>query len=103
MFLCEAFSRYYEITAERGVTLEVTPVLHTLPAPMDTKLSTALENICRQQGKTYRTMVSGAGHDAQLFAPRCPTAMIFVPSRSGISHSPEEYTSPSSLLLVLRC
>lgn len=96
-FCAKLFSRYHEITAERGVTLEVTPVLHTLPAPMDTKLSTALENICRQQGKTYRTMVSGAGHDAQLFAPRCPTAMIFVPSRAGISHSPEEYTSPKQL------
>ncbi|OMD39242.1 Zn-dependent hydrolase [Paenibacillus odorifer] len=96
-FCAKLFSRYYEITAERGVTLEVTPVLHTLPAPMDTKFSTALENICRQQGKTYRTMVSGAGHDAQLFAPRCPTAMIFVPSRAGISHSPEEYTSPKQL------
>lgn len=96
-FCVKLFSRYHEITAERGVTLEVTPVLHTLPAPMDTKLSTALENICRQQGKTYRTMVSGAGHDAQLFAPRCPTAMIFVPSRAGISHSPEEYTSPKQL------
>jgi len=86
-----------EIAVKRGVTLEVTPVLHTVPAPMDTKLSTMLENICRQQGKTYRMMVSGAGHDAQLFAPRCPTAMIFVPSRAGISHSPEEYTSPEQL------
>ncbi|MEK3661973.1 allantoate deiminase [Paenibacillus sp. FSL F4-0236] len=86
-----------EIAVKRGVTLEVTSVLHTVPAPMDTKLFAMLENICRQQGKTYRTMVSGAGHDAQLFAPRCPTAMIFVPSRAGISHSPEEYTSPEQL------
>ncbi|MGE7612040.1 M20 family metallo-hydrolase [Paenibacillus sp. NPDC101420] len=86
-----------EIAVKRGVTLEVTSVLHTVPAPMDTKLSAMLENICRQQGKTYRMMVSGAGHDAQLFAPRCPTAMIFVPSRAGISHSPEEYTSPEQL------
>ncbi|WP_339245897.1 allantoate deiminase [Paenibacillus sp. FSL F4-0243] len=86
-----------EIAVKRGVTLEVTSVLHTVPAPMDTKLSTMLENICRQQGKTYRMMVSGAGHDAQLFAPRCPTAMIFVPSRAGISHSPEEYTTPEQL------
>lgn len=95
---CEwLFSQYHEIVAKRGVTLEVAPVLHTLPTPMDTKLSTALENICLEQGKTYRRMVSGAGHDAQLFAPRCPTAMIFVPSRAGISHSPEEYTSPEQL------
>ncbi|OMD13892.1 Zn-dependent hydrolase [Paenibacillus odorifer] len=86
-----------EIAVKRGVTLEVTSVLHTVPAPMDMKLSAMLENICRQQGKTYRTMVSGAGHDAQLLAPRCPTAMIFVPSRAGISHSPEEYTSHEQL------
>ncbi|MEC0130110.1 MULTISPECIES: Zn-dependent hydrolase [Paenibacillus] len=86
-----------EIAVKRGVTLEATSVLHTVPAPMDMKLSAMLENICRQQGKTYRTMVSGAGHDAQLLAPRCPTAMIFVPSRAGISHSPEEYTSPEQL------
>lgn len=90
-----------EIAVKRGVTLEVTSVLHTVPAPMDTKLSAMLENICRQRGKTYRMMVSGAGHDAQLFAPRCPTAMIFVPSRAGISHSPEEYTFPEQLVAGL--
>ena len=38
-------------------------------------------------------MPSGAGHDAQDMALIAPTAMIFVPSRDGISHSPEEFTS----------
>lgn len=42
-------------------------------------------------------MASGAGHDAQLFAPLCPAAMLFVPSRGGISHAPEEYTPPEAL------
>ncbi|OME65600.1 allantoate amidohydrolase [Paenibacillus odorifer] len=99
---CEKlFAECNEIAVKRGVTLEVTSVLHTVPAPMDTKLSAMLENICRQQAKTYRMMVSGAGHDAQLFAPRCPTAMIFVPSRAGISHSPEEYTFPEQLVAGL--
>jgi len=37
-------------------------------------------------------MSSGAGHDAQAFAPNCPTAMIFVPSIGGISHSVHEST-----------
>lgn len=41
-----------------------------------------------------RDMVSGAGHDSVYASRRCPTAMIFVPSRDGISHHPEEYTSP---------
>ena len=42
-------------------------------------------------------MHSGAGHDSQIMAKFVPTAMLFVPSRKGISHNPEEYTSPEHL------
>ncbi|KAB5523071.1 hypothetical protein GE09DRAFT_1258058 [Coniochaeta sp. 2T2.1] len=41
-----------------------------------------------------RDMVSGAGHDSVYTSRRCPTSMIFVPCRNGVSHNPEEYTSP---------
>lgn len=40
---------------------------------------------------------SGAFHDAMFLADHCPTGMIFVPSRGGISHHPDEYTEPSQL------
>lgn len=46
-----------------------------------------------------RDMVSGAGHDSVYASRRCPTAMIFVPSRDGVSHHPEEYTSPEDCAL----
>jgi len=42
-------------------------------------------------------MPSGAGHDAQDMVSIAPTGMIFVPSRSGISHSPKEFTSAEDL------
>lgn len=42
-------------------------------------------------------MTSGAGHDAQMMARICPTAMIFVPSIDGISHNPKEYTKDTDL------
>lgn len=42
-------------------------------------------------------IVSGAGHDSGLTAPRCPTAMIFIPSRDGVSHNPEEYSTPEQV------
>jgi N-carbamoyl-L-amino-acid hydrolase len=47
----------------------------------------------------YRSMrlVSGAGHDAQILARKFPAAMIFVPSRGGISHNVTEFTSTSDL------
>ncbi|KAI9167871.1 N-carbamoyl-L-amino-acid hydrolase [Paramyrothecium foliicola] len=37
--------------------------------------------------------ISLAGHDSALTAIRVPTSMIFVPSKDGISHAPEEFTS----------
>ena len=43
------------------------------------------------------TMASGAGHDAQAISRLCPMGMIFVPSRNGISHSPEEYSRPEEI------
>ena len=44
-------------------------------------------------------MPSGAGHDAQMFARVCPSAMIFVPSVEGISHNPSEFTSQEDVTL----
>lgn len=41
-----------------------------------------------------KEIMSGAGHDSCSTSFRCPTSMIFIPSRNGISHSPEEYSTP---------
>jgi hydantoinase/carbamoylase family amidase len=46
------------------------------------------------EGLAFKKMHSGAGHDAQTLAPFLPSGMIFVPSREGKSHSPEEWTDP---------
>ncbi|HTH59710.1 MAG TPA: M20 family metallo-hydrolase [Paraburkholderia sp.] len=47
-------------------------------------------------------IVSGAFHDAMYLAEYCPTAMLFVPSRAGISHNPAEYTEPAQLVAGAR-
>lgn len=44
-------------------------------------------------------MKSRAGHDSAWTSRVCPTSMIFVPSKGGISHNPEEYTSPEHCAL----
>lgn len=96
-FCAETAAAFSAIADRRGACVSIEPRLRAIPAPMDTALCAKLEAICEGQGRTFRRLVSGAGHDAQLFAPRCRTAMIFVPSRSGISHSPDEYTAPEDL------
>jgi len=45
-------------------------------------------------GEKVRKMISGAGHDSVFTNKRCPTSMIFVPCRDGVSHHPAEFSSP---------
>jgi N-carbamoyl-L-amino-acid hydrolase len=44
-------------------------------------------------------LTSGAFHDAMYLADHCPTGMIFVPSKGGISHNAAEETAPDELFL----
>lgn len=67
------------------------------PVPMDAEIKRHMDEITEELGVTSKRMISGAGHDAQMFEQICRTGMLFVPSRSGISHSPLEYTAPSDL------
>jgi len=56
-----------------------------------------IARVAARLGHSCRPMTSGAGHDAQMMARLCPTAMVFVPSVKGISHNPAEHTAPEHL------
>ncbi|MFD1485430.1 Zn-dependent hydrolase [Lacticaseibacillus baoqingensis] len=64
---------------------------------MDERLQHQFAEICEAKGYRYQVMPSGAGHDTQIMNRKTKTAMLFVPSRDGISHSPAEYTAPEDL------
>ncbi|MFN9608906.1 MAG: M20/M25/M40 family metallo-hydrolase, partial [Pseudanabaena sp.] len=51
-------------------------------------------NVCQELELSYDYLPSRAGHDAQEIGRITDMGMIFVPSRAGISHSQDEYTSP---------
>jgi len=72
------------------------------PARSDPRLLDALTSTCEELGVAYQLMPSGAGHDAQCMAHIAPQAMLFVPSRGGVSHSPDEYTDPESCVTGAR-
>ena len=67
------------------------------PAPTDERIRAIISGQAESRGLSYRHMPSGAGHDAQDLATITPTGMIFVPSVSGISHSPREFTKPEDM------
>lgn len=70
------------------------PVAGKSATASDPRLTEALAAACAELGLSYRRMPSGAGHDAMCVAAIAPQAMLFVPSQGGVSHSPDEYTTP---------
>lgn len=90
--------KYLEkISKERGVKISKERLVRFEPVTFDENIVKIIENSAKNRGITTRRMTSGAGHDAQMMARICPTAMIFVPSLNGISHNPKEFTEESDL------
>jgi N-carbamoyl-L-amino-acid hydrolase len=86
-----------KIAKEEGVSISSRVLARFEPVIFDSRVVELIERIAKQQGNTVARLPSGAGHDAQMLARVCPSAMIFVPSANGISHNPAEYTSPEEL------
>lgn len=85
---CEAVATEREL----GVRIEV--VKQTPPHALDPSLSALLRDAAGACGASWLDVPSGAGHDSQTMGTRIPTAMLFVPSIDGRSHSPAECSTP---------
>lgn len=91
-FTAELEADMRAIAEAMGIEISIDNWMDEAPVPMDAALVQTLEAVCEENGLNFQLMHSGAGHDSQIFAPRVPTAMIFVPSIDGISHNPAEHT-----------
>lgn len=96
-FTAEIEGDMKEIAAQMGIEIVIDNWMNELPVAMDKKIVDSIEAVCQQKKLNYKLMHSGAGHDSQIFAPRVPTGMIFVPSIKGISHNPAEDTKVEDL------
>lgn len=79
-----------EVASSRGLTFHSRLIDSTDPTPLSSRLILLLEEEAGRLGYRWIRLTSGAGHDAQILAAVAETAMIFIPSPEGISHSPEE-------------
>jgi allantoate deiminase len=83
-----------------GLTLDG---LQDLPeSRCDGALTARLEAAVRSVGVSPRRLPSGAGHDAMVMADLCPTAMLFIRCRGGVSHNPAEAVRADDCVLALR-
>lgn len=83
--------------AQPGLIVSTRQMARTGHVPFDTGVQKLIAEAANELGLPYRTLLSGAGHDAQEIAALCPTAMIFVRGEyDGISHNPREYSTPDA-------
>jgi beta-ureidopropionase / N-carbamoyl-L-amino-acid hydrolase len=87
-----------ELAAAEEVTISVERLARFQPVAFDKNIVELIEDAARKRGLASKRMTSGAGHDAQMIARIAPSAMIFVPSISGISHNPREHTPDADLV-----
>lgn len=87
-----------EVAQKEGVKITTERLVRFEPVVFDAQLADAIEASAERMGFTHRRITSGAGHDAQMIARIAPAAMIFVPSRGGISHNPREHTDDDQLI-----
>ena len=83
--------------AAKHCSVTVTPTLHDDPCAFDPAVADCIERAAQALALPHRRLPSGASHDANYMARVCPTAMIFVPCESGISHNEAENAKPEDL------
>ena len=82
------------IAADTHTDIKITPLLSVEPTPSAPQVEEIVEAVCQQLELAYCHLPSRAGHDSLEIGRMTDMGMIFVPSRSGLSHSEAEYTSP---------
>ena len=86
-----------EICRRRGIEFQIERVNADAPAICDPQMVKTVSEVCGELGLPMKKMISRAYHDSLFMAQICPTTMIFIPCRGGVSHRPDEYSSPEQI------
>jgi allantoate deiminase len=82
--------------------MEIERIMDRTPMPLDRELQSLLQQTTTRSGLAWKSMPSMAGYDTEVMAERWPSAMAFVPSRDGRSHTPAEFTPVDQLVPGVR-
>jgi N-carbamoyl-L-amino-acid hydrolase len=78
----------------RGCEVRIAETIRSEPAAFSAAIVSSVTAAALRLGLPHMDIVSGATHDAKFMTGRCPTGMIFIPCRDGVSHCEEEEASP---------
>lgn len=89
---------FQEVCKKRSIDYEMEEMIKIDPVILPPHMTGLIEEAAKEVvGAFYHRMVSGAGHDAQIMAKITDVAMIFVPSKDGLSHCPDEWTEMADM------
>ncbi|PIC74226.1 Zn-dependent hydrolase [Sporosarcina sp. P17b] len=80
-----------------GITISAEEQLFIEPKELDTELRRLLKEVSDELSIPYCSMSSGAGHDAMVLSDFTACGMLFIPSKDGLSHCPEEWSDAGDL------
>lgn len=86
-----------QIAKKRRVEVDITEENNDAPLTCDEDIVAKLQRICAEKELPYGFQISGPYHDTLFVGRFTKAAMLFVPSKNGISHSPEEWTDYGDL------
>lgn len=93
------FEGFNLIAQKRGVTYSSFEENNDVPLVCNAEILDILRDSCQKLGVEYEELISGPYHDSLFIGKFAPTAMIFVKSKNGVSHSPDEWTDYEDLAL----
>ena len=93
----EIIKEVERIEKSLDIDIEVKNTLYVPPVHMSKEITDIMEKSTKELGYSYMRMNSGAGHDAMIMAEIASTSLIFVPSKDGLSHHPDEWTDYEDL------
>lgn len=83
-----------------GYGVEMSVLMDSAPVRLSQRVAAALKRGMAENGLPVRTLPSGAGHDSMFISRVTDVGMLFVSSRDGRSHCPEEFTDTAD---IARC
>lgn len=92
-----------KLADERGLKVTVEDIYAAPPHSFSQHVQRIIGDAAETLGFSFSSCVSMAGHDAVHMAALADSGMIFIPCRAGLSHCPEEWTSPQNLLRGAQC
>ncbi|WP_019639258.1 Zn-dependent hydrolase [Paenibacillus fonticola] len=96
------FRLFRELEDQRGVIINPAVISVERPVLLSKEVVAKLTECSEAMDLSYIRMTSGAGHDAMSMAHICPTGLIFIPCREGLSHHPDEFAAVEDIEAGLR-